>query len=294
MRIGSKLGQALGIAFVGWISTVWVTARADNQPLQNPGQSSLKIFTLDLHHATSNEVLSLLGWNRSDRLSLPRGVDTIQAGPKGASLVIRSTPEAYANVRGIVDQLDIAPKQVVLEVDFITLTNEAINAVANEWPPMEGLALKKELACRGSDTKVAVLTNNNVPATIELADVAGTPGSGSRHALRIVPRINQDGTVSLVIAPFDESQRPQPEAVPQINSSSVEIIRTARSGEATACWLPAQLANRSHDPLSRRIRVLSDLPLIGSAFRSRNRTISDSTLIIYVTPTMVDDSKPKP
>ena len=50
------------------------------------------------------------------------------------------------------------------------------------------------------------------------------------------------------------------------------------------------LVTKSDINQTTKIPILSDLPLIGTAFRSRNKTVSDSELLIFVTPTIIEDT----
>ena len=49
------------------------------------------------------------------------------------------------------------------------------------------------------------------------------------------------------------------------------------------------LIAKTDERIQKRIPILADLPIIGSLFRDRNIQISDSELLIFVTPTIIGE-----
>lgn len=151
-----------------------------------------------------------------------------------------------------------------------------------------------------------ITTTNNVPANIhfdqfipvqESNTVAPTNGNtivanttqyvNAPTNLQVTPRINSDDTVTLLLNPTLSSVTATTAgAAPQISSQSLQTLRTVRSGETMVL---GGLVTKSELNQTTRIPILSDLPLIGTAFRSRNKTVSDSELLIFVTPTVIED-----
>jgi general secretion pathway protein D len=267
---------------------------------------------------------------------LPEGVDHIYAIQGDNSLLIHATPEAFARIREIVKNLDIAPRQVQIKVEFVTASVNDVDSFGIQYSliPFPGISTSSTLAGNGGNTSYhiniasgnlvasmeAQLTNgrgklvqspiitttNNVPAEIafhqyipvENQNSIVTNGSGAVATsttyidaptqLQVTPRINSDDTVTLLLTPSLSSvSATTPGTAPQVSQQQLQTLRTVHNGETMVL---GGLVTKSELNQSTRIPILSDLPIIGSAFRSRNKTVSDSELLIFVTPTIIDDS----
>ncbi len=64
---------------------------------------------------------------------IPEGLDGIVANDIDNSLIVRGTPEAIEYIRRILRFLDIAPKQVLIRAEFITVTRNDFDKFGINW-----------------------------------------------------------------------------------------------------------------------------------------------------------------
>jgi general secretion pathway protein D len=152
-----------------------------------------------------------------------------------------------------------------------------------------------------------VTTTNNVQANINVqqqipyvttTNVTSNNGNFSNNqqqflqlntGLTVTPRINSDDTVTLTLAPqiTDISGAPSlAGGPPPTVTESLQTLRTVHSGET---MVVGGLVRKSDTTSQSRIPFISDLPFIGQFFRNHVKNISDSELLIFVTPTIVGD-----
>jgi len=157
-----------------------------------------------------------------------------------------------------------------------------------------------------------VTTMNNVPVGIQFAQYypiltnATTFGQGGNvfqngtsvqlitiaSGLQVLPRINSDDTITLNITPYIQSlgqlvTDPQSgNTYPIVNSQSVNVNRRVKNGDMIVI---AGLQTKNTINTGRKIPLLGDLPLIGSLFRSVNRTTSGQDILIFVTASILPD-----
>jgi general secretion pathway protein D len=109
--------------------------------------------------------------------------------------------------------------------------------------------------------------------------------------LQVRPRINDDGWVTMTLAPqisdFGQVRRgPDGQEIPDVLSQQIRVVARVRSGQTIAL---AGLNRKSTTNSTSRFPILSDLPIIGQLFRSSSVQRNDSELLIFVTPYVVED-----
>lgn len=109
--------------------------------------------------------------------------------------------------------------------------------------------------------------------------------------LQVRPRINDDGFVTMTLAPqisdFGQVRRgPDGQEIPDVLSQQLRVVARVRSGQTIAL---AGLNRKSTTNSSSRFPILSDLPIIGQLFRSSSVQRNDSELLIFVTPYVIED-----
>lgn len=109
--------------------------------------------------------------------------------------------------------------------------------------------------------------------------------------LNVAPRINEDGYVTLFLSPQIQefsgfSTGPNGEQIPNIITQGVSVVARVKNNETIVL---GGVTRKNETNNSNKVPVLSELPIIGQFFRSlvRNRTTSE--LLIFVTPTILDD-----
>jgi type II secretory pathway component GspD/PulD (secretin) len=156
-----------------------------------------------------------------------------------------------------------------------------------------------------------ISTLNNVPATIQTSEQypifqstisQGTSGGSnisssnvtyltSQTGLQVLPRINRDGSVTVQLQPQVSQfngfvQGPNSQSAPIIVQQQLSTIRRVKSGESIVL---GGLETKTDAKTSRGIPFLEDLPFIGRFFRSEDNELNDSQLLIFLTPTIVNE-----
>lgn len=112
--------------------------------------------------------------------------------------------------------------------------------------------------------------------------------------LTIAPRINDDGYITVFLAPqisniVGSSRSPDGiQVVPNFVTQGVNVVARVRNGETIAL---AGLTTKSYDNSVSRTPILSDLPIIGQFFKGSSTNKSTSDLLIFVTPTIIEDDE---
>ncbi|MCS7223950.1 MAG: hypothetical protein NZ959_05275 [Armatimonadetes bacterium] len=104
-----------------------------------------------------------------------------------------------------------------------------------------------------------------------------------------VPFINEDDTVTMSITPIvtdilGEFPNPAGGTIPIFNVTTTFALVRVRDGESFA--IGGLLTSRDSST-QREVPLLARLPLIGSLFRGKDRTISEQNLIVFVTPRII-------
>lgn len=269
---------------------------------------------------------------------IPEGLDGIVANDIDNSLIIRGTPEAIEYIRRILRFLDIAPKQVLIRAEFITVTRNDAEKFGIDWnlarvnlqTGTAGLADRtapifvnyasgnlvanlRTLLSQGRGRVVnapIVVTQNNSPATVVFSTTdyieqqfivfnqAGQPTTFTQPIpipvptqLTVTPRINADGTITLSLFPQVSTVgrvRVGARDLPRFDTQFVFTVRRIRNGETMVL---GGLVTRSDNSVTTKVPLLSDLPVIGQFFRSRDRAIVETELLIFVTATILDEDE---
>ncbi len=269
---------------------------------------------------------------------IPEGLDGIVANDIDNSIIIRGTPEANEYVRRILRFLDIAPKQVLIRAEFVTVTRNDAEKFGIDWSLARvnlqtgtaGLADRtapifvnyasgnlvanlRTLLSQGRGRIVnapIVVTQNNSPATVVFSTTdyieqqfivfnqAGQPTTFTQPIpvpvptqLTVTPRVNADGTITLALFPQISTVgrvRVGARDLPRFDTQFVFTVRRLKNGETMVL---GGLVTRSDNNVTTKVPLLSDLPLIGQFFRSRDRAIVESELLIFVTATVLDEDE---
>lgn len=142
----------------------------------------------------------------------------------------------------------------------------------------------------------------NVLTTIFVSQVVGT-GNGTvivapqpfqitiTTGLNVAPRINGDGTVTVYllvpVQDFGQLRRsPDGTEFPDVLTQVISVVARVKSGETIAL---GGLVRKQDTGSQARFPILGDLPLIGQFFRASSRDRNNTELLIFVTPTIVED-----
>jgi type IV pilus assembly protein PilQ len=290
---------------------------------------------------------------------------TVIPDNRTSQLIINTTEKEVDNVLGLIEKLDTATKQVLIEAKLLETSKNPTTIKGIDWsgtlseqkfsfgnnlqsgPVGAGLSDNKPLAtefpklmvdtARGfnpatafldadgvsavlsflntdSDTEVVAtpraVTLDNQTATLAVTKAVPifqiTPGSANSPAgatitytnlgviLNVTPRIAADNNISLRVIPevsnIDsvDSQFINGE----VNTANIYAIRRID----TAVMIPSShtlvmggLVNDNKTKTWIKVPVLGDIPFVGMAFRRESKSRNKQNLLIFITPTIVDD-----
>ncbi|MBF0571351.1 MAG: type II secretion system protein GspD [Candidatus Omnitrophica bacterium] len=162
-----------------------------------------------------------------------------------------------------------------------------------------------------SDTKILstpqILVTNNEEAKIHIGDtvpyiVATTNGTGTNAItsddvrfvdvglkLSVIPTINDDGMVTMKLTPeisevVAKITSAEGSTIPQVNKTEVETSVMVKDGQTIVM---AGLRNQNKSHTKKGIPGLMDIPWIGGAFSRTADTLTNSEIIILITPHIV-------
>lgn len=109
--------------------------------------------------------------------------------------------------------------------------------------------------------------------------------------LTVAPRINDDNTITVFLNPsianfVGFSQGPNGEQIPNEAIQSITVVARVRNNETIVL---GGLNQKNESETMNKIPVLADLPIVGQFFRQRTTTKSNSELLIFVTPSILDE-----
>ncbi|MGI4828055.1 MAG: type II and III secretion system protein family protein [Janthinobacterium lividum] len=109
--------------------------------------------------------------------------------------------------------------------------------------------------------------------------------------LAFTPRVNPDGSIELKVSPevsaldYTNAVSISGYTIPAISTKHVDTQVVLHSGQSFA--ISGLLDRRTTDSLARTPGIAS-IPILGALFRSKGVNLSNSELIVIVTPTLVD------
>jgi type II secretory pathway component GspD/PulD (secretin) len=290
---------------------------------------------------------------------------TVIADPRTSQLIINTTEKEVDGVVALIDKLDTATKQVLIEAKLLETSKNPTTIKGIDWsgtlsaqtfafgnntqqkPVDDKLSTGRPLAssfpkvmldtARGFNPATAFLDADGVSAVLsflnkesdtevvatpravtldnQLATLAVTkavpifqvtPGSANSPAgatinytnlgviLYVTPRIAADNNISLKVIPevsnIDSVDRQFLNG--SLNTANIYSIRRID----TSVMIPSGntlvmggLVNDSKTQDYVKVPVLGDIPFIGGAFRKESKTRNKQNLLIFITPTVVDD-----
>lgn len=124
---------------------------------------------------------------------------------------------------------------------------------------------------------------------IAITNTIATPVTAAT-TLIVRPRINGDYitmTLSPQIASLGARRRDaQGNEFPDVITQGLSVAVRVRNGETVAL---AGITDKRDDFTQSRIPILSELPIIGQLFRGRSTNLTSSEMIVFVTPTIVEE-----
>jgi general secretion pathway protein D len=116
-------------------------------------------------------------------------------------------------------------------------------------------------------------------------------GIGVTTGLVVTPYINGDESLTLVGQVVDTDivgnvTNPAGGTIPIVNTQQAIVTRVIRNGDTMVI---NGLVRKNDTVGTNKVPLLGDLPLVGTLFRSRNVTTSDSELLVFITPEIIPE-----
>jgi len=154
-----------------------------------------------------------------------------------------------------------------------------------------------------------ISTTNNRPASVFIQDEVpffttqqAITGNGivvnntqvlsaiASNQLNVTPHINGDNSISVALSPqlqtFSFVTGPNGQTAPRRATQGLTTYRRIQNGETMVL---GGFITKQTDRNFNKVPVLGDLPIIGSLFRSYDRTQSGSEILIFITITIIED-----
>ena len=109
--------------------------------------------------------------------------------------------------------------------------------------------------------------------------------------LSVAPRINNDDTITLYLTPQIQnfvgfSEGPDGEQIPNSSTQSIQVVARVKNNETIVL---GGLNQKNESETQNKVPVLAELPIIGQFFRETSKNKTNSELLIFVTPSIVDE-----
>jgi general secretion pathway protein D len=268
---------------------------------------------------------------------LPPDVEAVIGYDLDNSIIIVGSDEAIREMKQRINLLDIAPKQVMIRAEFVTVSQNDLRTFGIDWTVQRGnlnagtrgfaggpvflnyatgnvVASLRATLTEGKGRLInspMVTTLNNVPVNILIgrqvpvfltSPIAAGNGTVVLQTtlipvpvftgLFVIPRINGDDSISMNVTPFvndivDTVTGPDGTTAPVLASQSITVNRRIRNGDTMVI---GGLISKNDQTSIRRVPLLGELPLIGNLFQSKNVTIADTELLIFITPSIIRDT----
>jgi len=110
-------------------------------------------------------------------------------------------------------------------------------------------------------------------------------------SLVVAPRINDDNTITMYLTPtisnfVGTSRSPDGQEFPNLSQQSIAVVARVRNNETIVL---GGLNQKNESSSNSKVPVLGDLPIVGQFFKFRTVSKSNSELLVFVTPSIVDE-----
>ncbi len=130
--------------------------------------------------------------------------------------------------------------------------------------------------------------------TVSNGTVVSTPNEyflTATTGLAVSPRINEDNTITVALNPqvtsfVGFSTGPDGQQIPNVANQNIQVVARVKNGDTIVL---GGLNQKNETDSQNKVPVLGELPIIGQFFRLTSKAKTNSELLIFVTPTIVDD-----
>jgi general secretion pathway protein D len=153
--------------------------------------------------------------------------------------------------------------------------------------------LNNQPATIASSIQTTIFINQSVVSNGVIVTTSNPVPLQAQTFLTVAPRINDDGFITVAISPqvanfVGTSRAPDGTEIPNLVTQFINVVARVKNGETIVL---GGLANKNDNSTTSRIPLLSDLPIIGQFFRGSDHTKVNSDLLIFITPTIIEDEE---
>jgi len=168
----------------------------------------------------------------------------------------------------------------------------------------KGRIVNAPLATTTNNVPVQLIIGTQIPIITSQIAFGGGGGNGGggvtvpqinvvtvSTGVTVIPRINGDGSISMVVAPqvqdiISEVPNPQGGTIPIISTQQITVVRRIGNKETLVI---GGLIKKNDRSSVKKVPLFGDLPFVGNLFRSTSVTVADSELLIFITPEILPD-----
>jgi type II secretory pathway component GspD/PulD (secretin) len=275
---------------------------------------------------------------------VPQGITNVTYDPQTNSLIVEADDdEAVNKLRDAIALFDVAPRQVQIKVEFISVGSGVDKNLGFEFQFQRGstftgvtpgsfaqsgavflnystgnFAMRLRAGLSENNSKVEsapiIRTLNNMPATVFSSTTQSVfvpqtiltngGGGGTSYSLQqitagttlsVSPRINMDDTVTVFLNPSvggfqGNSVSPDGSQIsPNTFQQGILVVARVKNNETIVL---GGLTSKNESQTINKVPVLADLPIFGQFFRSTTKNVTNSELLIFVTPSIIPDDTP--
>lgn len=253
--------------------------------------------------------------------------ENIKTDPVRNTIVVMSTPDVYEQIKDLLAQIDTPPQQVMFEVQVVEINRDDITNLGVDWGAMTQLpsaALYDHSMYRIGQGRYGVnlqgivnhlienkrgrllaspriATLDGVTAKIligdKLAVESSQPTTGSTPIISVIyvdvgiklevtPTINKDGFITTHIQPEVSNKTDTTKnGNPNIRTRQADSTLRVKSGVTIVL---GGLIQRQETSDTFKVPILGYLPVVGKIFHSTTKQITETELVIMLTPKIMD------
>lgn len=254
--------------------------------------------------------------------------EQIKTDPVRNTMVIMGTPELYEQVNYLLAQIDTPPQQVMFEVQVIEINRDDLSNLGIDWGASTKLPapiLYDDLPYRIGTGKYGVNLQGVVNRLIEnkkgrllaspriatldgvaakiligdkLAVESSQPTTGSIAVISVIyvevgiklevtPMVNKDGFITTRIQPEVSNKTDTTKnGNPNIRTRQADATLRVKSGVTIVL---GGLIQRQETNDTFKVPILGYLPLVKGLFHSTTKQITETELVIMLTPKIIDN-----
>lgn len=253
--------------------------------------------------------------------------DKIKTDPVRNTLVIMGSPEVYEQVNYLLAQIDTPPQQVMFEVQVLELSRDDLSNLGVNWGAATKLPapiIYDDLQFRIGTGKYGVNLQGVINRLIEnkkgrllasprIATLAGVtakiligdklavessqPTTGSTPIISVIyvevgiklevtPTVNTDGFITTRIQPEVSNKTDTTlNGNPNIRTRQADATLRVKSG---ATIVLGGLIQRQETRDTFKVPIVGQLPLVGGLFHSTSKQVTETELVIMLTPKIIE------